>query len=72
VATETKHEVTPDISVSNHGTIFLFAAKTQLGREWVNENIPADATYFAGSLVVEWRYAKGLAVGMIRDGLRLE
>jgi hypothetical protein len=73
VTTETKqHEVTPDISVSNHGTIFLFAANTQLGREWIHDHVPADASFFAGALCVEHRYAYDLAVGMCRDGLRLE
>ena len=73
MATETKQqEITPDISVSNHGTIFLFAANTQLGREWVYDHVPADATYWAGQLVVEHRYAYDLAQGMAADGLVLQ
>ena len=61
-----------DVSVDNQGTIFLFTAQTQIAKEWINKHVPADATYFAGSLVVEWRYAHDLAVGMIGDGLRLQ
>lgn len=72
MTTETKHEVTPDISVSNHGTIFLFAANTEAGREWIHEHVPADATFWAGSLAVEHRYAYDLAEGMAADGLVLE
>ena len=61
-----------DISVENCGTIFLFRAETEAGRAWINDHVPSDATYWAGQLCVEHRYAYDLAVGMIRDGLRLE
>ncbi len=73
--TETKkHEeaLTPDVSVENCGTLFLFRANTQAAKEWINLHVPSDATYWAGQLVVEHRYAYGLAVGMAGDGLRLE
>jgi hypothetical protein len=73
VTTETKqHEITPDVSIENCGTLFLFRAETQLGREWINDHVPADATYWAGQLVVEHRYAYDLAQGMAADGLVLQ
>jgi hypothetical protein len=62
----------PDISVSNHGTIFLFQPLTEAAKEWINLHVPSDATYFAGSLCVEHRYAYDLAEGMANDGLTLE
>jgi hypothetical protein len=73
VTTETKqHEITPDVSIENCGTLFLFRAETQLGREWINDHVPAGATYWAGQLVVEHRYAYDLAQGMAADGLVLQ
>jgi len=47
----------------------LFHAETERGKEWLNLHVPADATYFAGSLVVERRYALDLTRGMVQDGL---
>jgi hypothetical protein len=61
-----------DIAIQNEGSLFLFTAQTQLGKEWINDHVPADATFWAGSLVVEYRYAYDLAVGMRGDGLVLE
>lgn len=52
------------------GSILLFTAHTQRGKEWIHAHIPSDATFFAGSLVVELRYALDLAVGMTNDGLK--
>ena len=73
MTTESKqHEITPDVSIENCGTLFLFRAETQLGREWINDHVPADATYWAGQLVVEHRYAYDLAQGMAADGLVLQ
>ena len=62
----------PDVQISNHSSLFLFHAETQLGMEWINEHVPSDATFFAGALYVEPRYALDLAAGMVADGLRLE
>jgi hypothetical protein len=33
----------------------LFTAQTQLGKEWINDPVPADATYWCGGLIVEPR-----------------
>jgi hypothetical protein len=73
VTTEIKqHEITPDVSVSNHGTIFLFQPLTDAARGWIEENVVGETQWFGSALAVEHRYARDLAVGMIRDGLRLE
>ncbi len=61
-----------DVTVQNEGTIFLFIANTEAAREWIRENVQDDATYFAGSLVVEHRYAAELERGMADDGLTLD
>ncbi len=52
-----------DVQIENAGSLFLFHACTQAAKEWVNLHVPSDATYWAGSLVVEPRYALDLAVG---------
>jgi hypothetical protein len=61
-----------DIRVRNEGSLFLFEAHTLAAKEWINLHIPADATFWCGSLVVEPRYARDLATGMQEDGLVLE
>ena len=62
---------TPDVLVCNEGTVFLFYPLTSRGREWVEENVQPDAQWFGNTLVVEHRYAWGLAQGMKDTGLVL-
>ena len=62
----------PDITVQNHGSIFLFVPETRRGRTWINENVQDDAQWWANALVVEHRYAMDLASGMMADGLRVK
>ena len=47
------------------GTVFLFTPHTEKAEQWIAENVVGEATYFGGALVVEHRYARDLAVGMI-------
>ena len=58
-----------DVNVENHGTMFLFRLETEQAKTWVEENTGDDTNWFAGALVVEARYARDLAKGMLRDGL---
>jgi len=64
-----KKAASPDVTVENHGTVFLFNLLTDAARAWVEENVPDDAQYFGGALAVEPRYARDLAQGMIDDGM---
>ena len=59
----------PDISIENHGTIFLFWLNTQAATEWVEEHVQSDAQFFGDALVVEHRYARDLATAAVADGL---
>jgi hypothetical protein len=61
----------PDVSIENHGSIFLFRTNTPAAAEWVSQNVQDDAQFFGDALVVEHRYAADLAVAMHRDGLVL-
>jgi hypothetical protein len=61
----------PDISIENHGTIFLFRLNTPSAAEWVSQNVQEDAQFFCDALAVEHRYARDLAAAMAADGLVL-
>ena len=62
----------PDILVHNEGTVFLFCLLTSRGKEWINNHVQPDAQWFGSALVVEHRFAWGLAQGMKDAGLVLE
>lgn len=61
----------PDVQVENHGSIFLFEPLTEDAHEWIEEHIPEDATWWAGRLAVEHRFARDVAAGMLGDGLEV-
>ena len=55
----------------NEGTVFLFCPLMPQAKEWIDENVQSDAQSFGDALVVEHRYAWGLAEGMKDEGLVL-
>ena len=59
----------PDISIENHGTLFLFRLNTLAAAEWVSQNVQSNAQFFGDALVVEPRHAADLATGMREDGM---
>lgn len=59
----------PDLTVENHGTIFLFRPESDAGRDWLAENTDPDAPWFGDALAVEHRYAHDLATAASNDGL---
>lgn len=63
--------MTADVTVENHGTIFLFRLNTVAAREWVDENVADDALFFGGALTVSHRCVEELADGMLADGLEV-
>jgi hypothetical protein len=62
----------PDVLVANEGTVFLFNPLTSRAKEWIDDNVQVDAQWFGTTLVVEHRYAWGLAQGMQDAGLLLD
>ena len=63
----------PDVLVENAGTVFTFCPLTPAAKEWVAENVQAEAYQWLGNvLVVERRFAWGLAAGMTDAGLVLQ
>jgi len=63
---------TPDVLVCNEGTVFLFCPLTHRSKAWIDEFVQPDAQWFGNALVVEHRFAWGLAQGMKDAGLVLE
>jgi hypothetical protein len=63
----------PDVLVSNAFTTFVFTPLTTRAKEWVEANVHSEPWQWLGaSLVVETRFACGLAQGMKDAGLVLE
>jgi hypothetical protein len=62
--------VEPDVSVANHGSIFMIQPITQAAKEWVDENVPLeDYQWLGSSFSCEHRYVEDLVAGMQGDGL---
>jgi len=64
--------VTPDVLVANVGTLYTFCPLSERAKEWIDQHVQDDAEWFGHALVVEHRYAWGLAQGMKDAGLVLE
>jgi hypothetical protein len=63
--------VSPDVLVNNVGTLYTFCPLTLRAKEWIDEHVQDDAQWFGHALIVEHRYAWGLAQGMKDHGLVL-
>lgn len=63
---------TVDVTVGNHGTIFLFEPHTEAANAWLDANVGDDAMWMSGALVVEHGYARDLADAMLAEGLVLQ
>ena len=68
---QSPQSVTPDVLVNNVGTLYTFCPLTLRAKEWIDEHVQDDAQWFGHALIVEHRYAWGLAQGMKDDGLVL-
>lgn len=62
----------PDLTIENHGSIFLLRPHTEAGQEWLDENIGDDAQMLGNAIAVEHRYIEAIAIGAIADGLAVE
>jgi hypothetical protein len=62
----------PDVLIRNEGTLFLFCPLTVRAKTWITERVQPNAQWFGNALVVEHRFARGLAQGMKDEGLVLE
>lgn len=63
------HPNIADFNVQNDGgSLFLVTPETDNARAWLDEHVSEEATWFAGSLVVEHRYIENLMAGIQYDG----
>ncbi len=63
------HPNIADFNVQHDGgSLFLVTPETDAARTWLNEHISEEATWFAGSLVVEHGYIENLVAGVQYDG----
>ncbi len=58
-----EERVWPDVLVNNVGTLYTFCPLTLRAKEWLDEHVQDDAQWFGHALIVEHRYAWGLAQG---------
>ena len=58
-----------DFEISGGRTVYLLHPLTREARAWVDEHLPADATWFGSAVVVEHRYIGDIVGGAIGDGL---
>jgi len=58
-----------DFELSGHGSVYLLHPLTRAAHAWVNDHLPADATWFGGAVVVEHRYIGPIIGGAIGDGM---
>lgn len=64
--------MTTDFTLAAHGSICLLRPVTLEATAWVTENIPDDAQWFGGAVVVEPRFVGPLIDGIVNDGLTAE
>ena len=61
-----------DLEFTDHGSIWLLAAKTPAGKAWLDEYVESpDCNHWGGALVVEPRYVFDIVAGAEMDGLRV-
>jgi hypothetical protein len=58
-----------DFEVSGGGSVYLLRPLTRPARDWVDDHLPDDATWWCGAVVVEHRYIGPIVGGAIGDGL---
>lgn len=63
----------PDVLVANEGSVFVFCPLTPTAKEWLDENAQSEPwQWFGNALVVEHRFAWGLAASLKDAGLVLQ
>jgi hypothetical protein len=70
--TSPTRKVRPDFLVSADSavpSIYVVTPCSKQAHLWVGENVPADALWFSGSVIVESRFVAALVAGVERDGL---
>jgi hypothetical protein len=66
--------VSVDIRVQGEGsrpTVYLLRLESDAAREWVEENVGGEVTWWGGSLVVEHGFLNDLLSGACDEGLEV-
>lgn len=58
-----------DLNFRNHGSIVLMYVGTEIGQEWVDENIGDDVICWGDGIAIEPRYVEDIVIGARADGL---
>jgi hypothetical protein len=67
---ESRLQPPPDISVENHGSIFLLWPSSSIGQAWLQENVIGEETQIFGNAVVcEPRYVVDIVFAARGEGL---
>ena len=60
-----------DLSLSNHGSLWLLTPHTEASEQWVDDNL-SDARQMLGrAIAIEPRYVADIVAGIRADGLTL-
>lgn len=57
-----------DLTLEDHGSLWLMRAHTPAGEEWVTDNVAVEH-HFGGAAVIEPRYVADIASGAADHGL---
>lgn len=60
-----------DFSLYNHGSLFALVPRTAAAKDWTDEHIPEDATWFGHGVCVEPRFIGYIVSGIRNDGLTI-
>lgn len=60
-----------DFNIADHGSIITLSPHTPEARDWIDENLPADAQWFGNGVAIERRYFEDIYDGICADGLSI-
>lgn len=61
-----------DIGIFNAGSVIILTGTTEAGRNWLDDNLPADTMRWGQGWVVEPRYLHDIIIGAVDDGMITE
>ena len=62
----------PDLTVENHGSIFILRPETDAGTNWCKEHLPDDCPTLGNQYCIEHRYIGNVVRVAINDGLAVQ
>lgn len=60
-----------DFEIADHGSIIILRPTSDNAKYWVDYNIPEDAQWGFGGVVIERRYFEPIYDGISADGLTI-